>query len=220
VLQAKMAALRELYDQQGNGFFDDREYKEFFEENRHWLVPYAAFCFLRDKYGTTDYSTWKTYQTTTILKIEKLVAQKAKHLKKLPFTILFNTTCTCNWKKRWSMRTKKALYLKGDIAIGVFRNGCDTWTAPDLYNMDKQAGAPPDDFAVKGQNWGFPTYNWHRMQENEFEWWRKRFRQMSHYFDAFRIDHILGFFRIWSIPENAVEGIIGVFVPALPVAHK
>jgi 4-alpha-glucanotransferase len=88
---------------------------------------------------------------------------------------------------------------------------------PQLYNMDEQAGAPPDDFAVKGQNWGFPTYRWDKMQQDGFSWWRNRFEQMSNYFDAFRIDHILGFFRIWSIPVDSVEGIMGRFVPAVPV---
>ena len=83
--------------------------------------------------------------------------------------------------------------------------------------MNMQAGAPPDDFAVKGQNWGFPTYNWQRMLEDGFAWWKQRFEQMSHYFDAFRIDHILGFFRIWSIPIHAVQGIMGKFVPAIPI---
>ena len=83
--------------------------------------------------------------------------------------------------------------------------------------MDLQAGAPPDDFAVKGQNWGFPTYNWEQMATDHFEWWKKRFEQMSGYFDAFRIDHILGFFRIWSIPMSQIEGIMGQFDPALPV---
>jgi 4-alpha-glucanotransferase len=83
--------------------------------------------------------------------------------------------------------------------------------------MDMQAGAPPDDFAIKGQNWGFPTYNWQRMAEDGFGWWKNRFAQMSYYFDAFRIDHILGFFRIWSIPVHAVEGIMGYFVPAIPI---
>jgi 4-alpha-glucanotransferase len=86
-----------------------------------------------------------------------------------------------------------------------------------LYNLDKQAGAPPDDFAVKGQNWGFPTYNWQVMKADGFAWWKQRFQQMSNYFDAFRIDHILGFFRIWSIPDHAVEGIMGKFIPAIPV---
>src|SRR4029079_3498020 len=107
--------------------------------------------------------------------------------------------------------------LKGDIPIGIYRYGCDAWTNPSLYNMNEQAGAPPDDFAVKGQNWGFPTYNWSKMKENNFSWWRRRFDQMSNYFDAFRIDHILGFFRIWSIPENEVQGIMGRFIPALAV---
>ena len=79
-----------------------------------------------------------------------------------------------------------------------------------------QAGAPPDAFAAKGQNWRFPIYNWQRMKEDGFEWWKRRFAQMSHYFDAFRIDHILGFFRIWGIPQEAMEGILGYFVPALP----
>ena len=109
------------------------------------------------------------------------------------------------------------IVLKGDIPIGIYRYGCDAWVNPSLYNMDEQAGAPPDDFAVKGQNWGFPTYNWEKMKEDNYQWWRQRFDQMSNYFDAFRIDHILGFFRIWSIPMDAVEGILGRFVPAIPV---
>ncbi len=112
---------------------------------------------------------------------------------------------------------KNGIVVKGDIPIGIYRNSVDAWMAPELYNMDAQAGAPPDDFAVKGQNWGFPTYNWKAMQEDNFTWWRQRFEQMSTYFDAFRIDHILGFFRIWSIPLHAVEGIMGRFVPAIPV---
>lgn len=87
----------------------------------------------------------------------------------------------------------KGIIVKGDIAIGVYRFGADTWQQPALYHLDYQAGAPPDDFAVSGQNWGFPTYNWQRMQQDGFAWWKQRFEQMNHYFDAFRIDHILGF---------------------------
>ena len=112
---------------------------------------------------------------------------------------------------------KKGIVLKGDIPIGIYRNGCDAWVAPELYNMNWQAGAPPDDFTAFGQNWGFPTYNWTKMQQDGFAWWKQRFEQMSNYFDAFRIDHILGFFRIWSIPANAIQGIMGRFVPCLPV---
>jgi 4-alpha-glucanotransferase len=115
---------------------------------------------------------------------------------------------------------ENGVVLKGDIPIGVYRYGADAWQHPDLFHMDMQAGAPPDDFAVKGQNWGFPTYNWEVMASNDYSWWKLRFEQMSFYFDAFRIDHILGFFRIWSIPMNQVEGIMGRFVPALPIAQQ
>jgi 4-alpha-glucanotransferase len=114
----------------------------------------------------------------------------------------------------------KGIIVKGDIAIGVYRHGADVWQHPELFHLEYQAGAPPDDFAVSGQNWGFPTYNWQRMKETSFAWWKQRFSQMSEYFDAFRIDHILGFFRIWSIPYHAVEGIMGHFVPALPVHRE
>src|SRR5262249_44675114 len=107
--------------------------------------------------------------------------------------------------------------LKGDLAIGVYRYGADAWQSPQLYHMDVQAGAPPDAFAEKGQNWSFPTYNWPLMKQTGFAWWKQRFAQLGCYFDAFRIDHVLGFFRIWSIPIHAVEGILGYFAPALPV---
>jgi 4-alpha-glucanotransferase len=108
--------------------------------------------------------------------------------------------------------------VKGDIPIGIYRYSCDAWIEPELYHMDLQAGAPPDDFALRGQNWGFPTYNWEHMAKDGFLWWKKRFEQMSNYFDAFRIDHILGFFRIWSIPLHEADGLMGHFDPALPVA--
>ena len=114
----------------------------------------------------------------------------------------------------------QGVILKGDIAIGVYRHGADVWQQPELFHTDMQAGAPPDAFAAKGQNWGFPTYNWPRMKQDGFAWWKQRFEQMSCYFDAFRIDHILGFFRIWSSPAHAVEGILGYFVPAIPVKAR
>ncbi|MDE6160347.1 MAG: 4-alpha-glucanotransferase, partial [Muribaculaceae bacterium] len=106
--------------------------------------------------------------------------------------------------------------IKGDIPIGISRTSADAWQNPELFNMDSQAGAPPDDFSVLGQNWGFPTYNWEVMARDGYAWWRARFRKMSEYFDAYRIDHVLGFFRIWQIPMEAVHGLLGIFSPALP----
>ena len=109
----------------------------------------------------------------------------------------------------------KGVVLKGDIPIGVNRDSVETATHPELFNMDCQTGAPPDVFSQNGQNWGFPTYRW---SGGLVDWFQKRLRWMAQYFDAFRIDHILGFFRIWEIPNDALFGLLGHFSPALPLA--
>ena len=110
----------------------------------------------------------------------------------------------------------KGICIKGDIPIGVSPRSVDAWMEPDMFTTSKQAGAPPDDFSVTGQNWGFPTYNWEKMEADDYRWWKNRFRKLADYFDAYRIDHILGFFRIWEIPQDAVWGLTGTFHPSLP----
>lgn len=217
VMQFKMQALRELFALDENAFLQEEEYKAFFEDNANWLKPYAAFCLLRDKWGTSDFNNWKSHTVYNAEEVERLSSPKSKSSKEIRFWYFIQYHLHLQLKEAVSYAHKKGLALKGDIPIGIYRYGVDAWVSPKLYHMENQAGAPPDDFAVKGQNWGFPTYNWKRMQEDNFEWWRQRFHQMSNYFDAFRIDHVLGFFRIWSIPLDAVEGILGRFVPALPV---
>lgn len=220
VISLKMQALRELYEACGPDFLEEPSYLEFFEDNRAWLVPYAAFCYYRDKYKTSDFSQWKTGSVYNEKEIEKLTAAKSKTYKQIAFFYFVQYHLHLQLKEAVDYAHKKGLAIKGDIPIGIYRYGADAWTAPSLYNMNMQAGAPPDDFAIKGQNWGFPTYNWQKMEEDHFEWWKLRFHQMSNYFDAFRIDHILGFFRIWSIPTDSVEGIMGRFIPALPVTAQ
>lgn len=109
----------------------------------------------------------------------------------------------------------KGVILKGDLPIGVNRESVETKEHSEFFHIDSQTGAPPDAFTSQGQNWGFPTYNWE--SEELIGWFRKRLKHLSQYFDALRIDHILGFFRIWEIPENAVYGLLGHFSPALPL---
>lgn len=217
VINFKINVLRELFEADELEFLKEDDYKKFFDENKSWLVPYAAFCFLRDKYGTSDFSKWKTNSVYNEEEIERLTSHKSKQFSQIAFHYFVQYHLHLQLKDATDYAHKKGIAVKGDIPIGIYRYGCDAWTEPELYNMNMQAGAPPDDFTVKGQNWGFPTYNWKKMEENHFEWWRQRFHQMSNYFDAFRIDHILGFFRIWSIPVDSVEGIMGRFIPALPV---
>ncbi len=217
VLNAKLKALRTIYDQDKNAFEDHPDYQLYFDKNRHWLVPYAAFCYLRDLNKTTDFEEWKEHSTYDEGAIRLLVTKGQPGYKEIAFYYFLQYHLHLQLTEAVHYAHQQGIVLKGDIPIGIYRYSCDAWQAPGQYNMEMQAGAPPDAFATKGQNWGFPTYNWRRMREDGYEWWKARFEQMSHYFDAFRIDHILGFFRIWSIPNHEVEGIMGHFVPALPV---
>lgn len=217
VLKFKWEILDKAYAFQKEKIFNTKAYAEFFTKNEHWLVPYAAFCYLRDLYGTADFSQWKTHNAYDPEAVRTLTSANSDVHDKIRFHYFVQFHLHVQLKEATEYAHAHGVIVKGDIPIGIYRHSVDAWQSPELYNMDLQAGAPPDDFAVKGQNWGFPTYNWQRMQEDDYEWWKKRFEQMSHYFDAFRIDHILGFFRIWSIPMHAVEGIMGHFVPATPV---
>lgn len=217
VLKYKWKIIRQLYQLQKDDLFQQEEYRQFFDSAQQWLVPYAAYSYLRDKYNTADYREWKQYSLYESSAIEKLTATSQKHFDEIGLFYFIQYHLHTQLKAAADYAHKNGVILKGDLPIGVSRNSCDAWMEPELFHMDMQAGAPPDDFAVKGQNWGFPTYNWQCMQKNGFMWWHRRFRQMSYYFDAFRIDHILGFFRIWSIPLHAVEGVMGRFVPAIPV---
>jgi 4-alpha-glucanotransferase len=217
VMKFKVSALKEIYQAKKEFFLTDINYFDFFDLNREWLVPYAAYCFLRDKYRTADFTKWRSHKTYNEDAIQKLVSPLQPHYDEICFHYFVQYHLHLQLKEASDYAHKKGIILKGDIPIGVSRISCDVWVDPSLYNLDEQAGAPPDDFAVKGQNWSFPTYNWKKMQEDDYAWWRKRLAQMNNYFDAFRIDHILGFFRIWSIPDHAVEGILGRFVPAIPI---
>lgn len=217
VLHTKWEFIKKIYPLQKAKTFASEEYKTYFNQNKHWLIPYAVFCYLRDEYGTANYNNWPAYKTCRQSDIDELTAKKSDAFDDIAIHYFVQYHLHLQLKAATDYAHQNGIIVKGDIAIGIYRFGTDAWQNPELYNMNVQAGAPPDDFAVKGQNWGFPTYNWQRMKEDGFAWWKQRFEQMSYYFDAFRIDHILGFFRIWSIPVDAVEGILGYFVPAIPI---
>jgi 4-alpha-glucanotransferase len=217
VMKYKFSVLKELYEVMGEECFQSDDYKEFFKHNKHWLESFAAFCYFRDKYKTSNFEEWRSNGIYNKAEVDKLCSPNSAAYKDIGFYYFNQYHLHLQLKEAVDYAHKKGIVLKGDIPIGISRNSCDAWVASDMYNMCWQAGAPPDDFTAVGQNWGFPTYNWKKMQEGDFAWWKQRFEQMSNYFDAFRIDHILGFFRIWSIPANAVQGIMGRFDPCLPV---
>jgi 4-alpha-glucanotransferase len=217
VMAVKSRFFSEMYGKVRTDFLKDEAFLKFFEENRHWLVPYAAFSYLRDKNGTPAFSEWESYQTYDAKAISALVSPDQPHYDDIAVHYFIQFHLDHQLQDAADYSRKKGVVLKGDIPIGIYRNSVDAWTAPHLYNMDCQAGAPPDAYAVAGQNWRFPTYNWHEMAKDNYDWWRQRLSHMARYFDAYRIDHILGFFRIWEIPKESVQGLMGQFNPSIPL---
>jgi 4-alpha-glucanotransferase len=216
VMALKSRFFKLIYDQTKQEFLEDPEFLSFFNANEHWLRPYAAFSYLRDLFNTPDFSRWGIYSKPTAELLEQLTNANSHHYDDIAVHYFIQYHAHRQLLEVAGYARSKGVVLKGDIPIGIYRNSVDAWLNPQLYHMDCQAGAPPDDFSVKGQNWRFPTYNWEEMAKDNYEWWQQRLRQLSLYFDAFRIDHILGFFRIWEIPASQVEGLMGYFNPSIP----
>ena len=211
----KITYLHQIFNQEGEKMMKSAEYQAFFQETEQWLVPYAQYSCLRDKYGTADFSKWPDHNAWDEKDRKSLSNPRTKAYKEVEFFYFVQYVLNTQMKAAHEHAMAKGVILKGDIPIGVNRFGCDVWTEPKYFNLDGQAGAPPDDFSVNGQNWGFPTYNWFEMLKDDCQWWTRRFQNMSKFFDAYRIDHVLGFFRIWEIPVDSVHGLLGQFAPAL-----
>lgn len=220
VNNAKTKYLQLLYRQEGEKVLASDEFKSFFEESSHWLMPYAMYCYLRDKNGTCEFATWKDHNQWDEADRKALANPKSKLYKDVAFFYYVQFVLDRQMRSAHEYAKARGVILKGDIPIGVNRNGCDVWHEPEYFHLDSQAGAPPDAFSVNGQNWGFPTYNWERMIGDGCQWWVRRFQNMSKYFDAYRIDHVLGFFRIWAIPTDCVHGLLGQFQPALAMSRE
>lgn len=213
VYQEKMQFLRELFAEIGKKTLRSSSYKKFCKENNRWLSAYVRFCRLRDEYRTANFREWKEKADDMLC----LTPQQQE-------TELFYSFVQYLLHRQMAAAHKRAqecrVILKGDIPIGICRDSVPAWADTRLFHFNGQAGAPPDAFSKHGQNWGFPTYNWEEMRQDGYAWWKERFRHMGEYFDAYRIDHVLGFFRIWEIPYEHIYGLLGFFRPALPLEER
>ena len=216
----KINYLRQIFNQEGEKMMKTAEYKAFFQDTEQWLVPYAQYSYLRDKNGTADFNQWPDHQVWDEAERKALTDPKTAAYKNVAFFYFVQFVLDRQMQEAHEYAKAKGVILKGDIPIGVNRNGCDVWMEPKYFNLNGQAGAPPDDFSANGQNWGFPTYNWFEMLKDGCQWWNRRFQNMARYFDAYRIDHVLGFFRIWEIPVHSVHGLLGQFAPALAMSRE
>ena len=218
VNNTKRAYLKSMYQQTGKKVLVSAEFKKFFKENEHWLLPYAAFSYLRDQYGTPNFSQWPEHNEYHADEIAAMCIPESDCYEEIAFYYYIQYNLHIQLLDAGNYAREKGIIFKGDIPIGISRNSVEAWIEPYYFNMNGQAGAPPDAFSTNGQNWGVPTYNWDVMEKDDYQWWQKRFRKMAEYFTAYRIDHILGFFRIWEIPSHSVHGLLGQFVPALPMS--
>ena len=209
----KIALLRKAFGKTFKKLSATKAYQAFIQKNESWLLPYAAFCVLRDQNGTPDFSKWKGYAKYNKKKVAAFCAENQADV---DFWCFVQYHLDKQLSEVCAYAHSKGVVFKGDLPIGISRTSVDAWLYPELFHMNSQAGAPPDAFSADGQNWGFPTYNWEKMAEDDYAWWKARLAKMSEYFDAFRIDHILGFFRIWEIPLKYKSGLEGYFNPALP----
>ncbi|MBR6141079.1 MAG: 4-alpha-glucanotransferase [Bacteroidaceae bacterium] len=211
VIKLKEEYLHLLYEE------NEERHSSFINQNAEWLQPYCVFCHLRDTYGTPNFSKWKKLSTYNRNAVAEYIEAHAKEVGYYAFVqdILHKQLAEAADYAR-----SRRVFLKGDLPIGVSPRSVEAWHEPHLFHMNMAAGAPPDDFTRDGQNWGFPTYDWERMAEDGYLWWRQRLGGMAQYFSAYRIDHILGFFRIWQIPKDSPTALLGQFSPALPLSRE
>ncbi|RHL52535.1 4-alpha-glucanotransferase [Bacteroides thetaiotaomicron] len=220
VNQTKWEYFRLIFKQEGEKVLASGEFGEFFNANKEWLQPYAVFSYLRDAFQTPNFREWPRHSVYNAQDIEKMCRPESVDYPHIALYYYIQFHLHLQLVAATQYAREHGVVLKGDIPIGISRNSVEAWTEPYYFNLNGQAGAPPDDFSVNGQNWGFPTYNWDVMEKDGYRWWMKRFQKMSEYFDAYRIDHILGFFRIWEIPMHAVHGLLGQFIPSIPMSRE
>lgn len=215
VERVKSQYMHDLYAEQGEAVSNTDGYKTFVRNNEEWLRPYAAFCSLRDRYGTADTSCWEAYAQYD----EKTIDGYCRDNADIAYIYYIQYLLHVQLKAASDYAHSHGVALMGDVPVCVGRDSVDTWTTPRYFNRDAFAGTPPDYFSHNGQNWCAPTYNWDAIMADDCRWWRRRFRHTQLYFDACRIDHVLGYFRIWEIPTDAVHGQLGHFSPSLPMTE-
>ena len=220
VVKLKFDFFRKEFARSGKRTLKTKAFQKFYEANKDWLDKYAVFCYLRDKKGTANFQAWGKESVYSDKLVAKYTNPEGKEYGKVAIYLWLQYHLDRQLKESVEYCRSIGVVLKGDIPIGISRDSVEAWSDARLFNMNCQAGAPPDDFSADGQNWGFPTYNWEVMAQDGYAWWKRRFEKMADYFDLYRIDHILGFFRIWEIPMESVVGLLGYFNPAMPFSYE
>ncbi len=211
VYELKWKFLRRIFEEVGV----DAGFEAFCLENGEWLKPYACFCALRDRYQTAIFDSWGDDSDPTDEQIAKIYKERDAQ-----FYCFLQYHLDKQLREVSQYALGKEVLLKGDFPVGVHRYSSDVWAWRKRFDLTQSIGAPPDQFSSRGQNWGFPSYNWEVMEAEDFAWFKLRLKRMEPYFPIIRIDHILGFFRLWEIPIESINGLLGHFLPAHPLTNE
>jgi len=183
VVTLKTLWLRAYFERVGDKMVKSKEVQAYIAQNP-WVEHYALF---------------KTGMHKHPLNHAEFTKLRALHHSEISFHIVVQYLCFTQLKTVKAYANQKGVFLMGDLPILVSAASADVWEHPEFFNTNLQAGAPPDQYNKEGQNWGFPLYQWDAMRKTHFSWWKQRLKYAEHFFDLFRLDHVLGFFRIWGI---------------------
>ncbi|HNA62685.1 MAG TPA: 4-alpha-glucanotransferase [Rhabdochlamydiaceae bacterium] len=209
VLSFKLNFLHAYFAESGHQILDSSDFEEFVVKNP-WLLSYALFKVLKDKLQHTPWMSWPDE-----LKSPDFNHLVELHAEEMKFYFAIQFLCHQQLATVKKYAASKGILLKGDIPILISPDSADTWFKPHFFNFNFSAGAPPDAYNSEGQYWGFPIYNWEVIRNDDFSWWHQRLHIATHYYDLYRIDHVVGFFRIWAIPLNHPPRE-GKFIPENP----
>ena len=204
VIVHKTRWLQSYFAQVGNQILQSHAFRAFAAENAPWLEPFALFKSIKDSLANASWLTWPKASYPQLLQ---------ENASQIAFHSLLQFLCYIQLKEVKEYAHRKGVFLKGDIPILVSFESAEVWFHPTYFNTRFAAGAPPDMYYSEGQYWGFPLFRWDVLAKDHYSWWKMRLAYASHFFDLFRIDHIIGFFRIWAIPRGATA-MEGHYIPA------
>ncbi len=209
ILKDKVKLLKKIYKESSESIINNKKILGW-EKKNQWIKSYASYSYLKEKNKELPWEEWKNSNDLTSEEIENFYEKNRKNMH-------FYSWIQYHLEKQLSSSASYmesiGVNLKGDLPILMNVDSADVWEFRDIFNTKNRAGAPPDMFSEDGQNWGFPTYNWDVMEKNNYKWWKDRLKQASKFYHAYRIDHVLGFFRIWTIPEKYQSGSMGYYKP-------
>ncbi len=209
ILNAKLSFFETYFATAFHLISQTQEFQNFVESHS-WLKPYAIFKVLKHENAHQDWSFWHASIRNPSKQLLKVLYKEKE--KKMNYWFMIQFFCYDQMKRVKAHANKKNVFLKGDIPILISPQSLDVWIYRKDFNLDFSAGSPPDMFTEKGQNWGFPTFRWDVIEQDDFDWWDTRLKTAAELYDIYRIDHIIGFFRIWAI-ERGKKAIEGSFKP-------